>query len=139
MENFCPQQLNIIEMNGNIIMEQPVIDYYRNKFADTDDDYRRCSIVFDEAKIEIGDVANFGSNYDLESDIYFANPRCGQVTTYMVKGIFIEWWFIIQIIFHQTSSQSTIEDELNDIRDFIVQQLDLIPVIYLADMACRCI
>jgi hypothetical protein len=38
-----------------------MIDYYQNIFADKDADYRRCSIVFDEAKIEIDGLENFAT------------------------------------------------------------------------------
>jgi hypothetical protein len=32
--------------------------------------------------------------------------------TYMVKGVFFEWWFIIHINFHSKSNQEAIENEL---------------------------
>jgi hypothetical protein len=43
--------------------------------------YRRCAIVFDEAKIHIDGLDNFASHYEPISDTYFANPKCGQATT----------------------------------------------------------
>jgi hypothetical protein len=65
----------------------------------------------DEAKIHIDGLDNFASHYEPISDTYFAIPNGGQATTYMVKSVLFEWWFIIQIVFHSTSNQKTVADE----------------------------
>jgi hypothetical protein len=97
MEIYCPPQLRIIE--NYAIMEQPRIEHYKQ-----DADYRRCLIVFDKAKMKIHMLGNFSSHYDHISDTSISPNLSAQATTFMVKSVFFEWWFIIQIIFPDTSA-----------------------------------
>jgi hypothetical protein len=67
----------------------------------------------------------------------------------MVKSVFVGWWFIIQLIFHTSFPQQSVQNELEKIqkfiveqfsfcsKDFILEQFNLIPVVYLGDMACK--
>jgi hypothetical protein len=132
MKNYSPQQLTLIE--NYAIMEEPRIEHYKRMFAQKNKDYRHCSIVLDELNIHPDRLDNFPGHYDFNSDIYFANPCVGQVTTYMVKGIFDGWWFVIQIIFHKSTHQDIIVKQLQRIHEFIVEKFNLIPMIYLGDM-----
>jgi hypothetical protein len=134
MENYCPPQLSLIE--NYAIMDQPRIEHYKKEFADPSRE-KHCMIIFDESNIEIDSLDNFPGHYEPRTDIYFANPGRRHATTYMVKGVFTGWWFIIQFIFHSTFTQETLAKELDDINNFIVQHFQLQPVVYLGDMACK--
>jgi hypothetical protein len=118
-----------------MIMDQPRFKFYKEHFALEDAEYRSCSLVLDELNIKIERPDNFGSNYDPVSDTFFANTGDSQVVTYMVKGIQIGWWFIIQVLFYDSTDQMQIRDEIDGIREFIMQELNLIPYVYIADMA----
>jgi hypothetical protein len=133
MENYCPPKLAIVEHYA-IIMEQPRIDYYKDYFADKDEEYRSCSIIIDEDNIKIERPENFAAHYDPVSDTLFSNLFDKHVTTYMVKGLKIGWWFIIQILFHAGNDQDSIEKEIHQIRKLIVEQLNLKPYVYIGDL-----
>jgi hypothetical protein len=62
MENYCPTQLSLIE--NYAIMEEPRIDHYKRIFAHQHEDYRHCSIGFDESKIDIDRLDNFPGHCD---------------------------------------------------------------------------
>jgi hypothetical protein len=128
MENYCPPQLSIIE--NYAIMEPARIDHYKKYFEYEYLD-RHVSIVFDEEKIHIDKFDNFPAIYDQESDNYI------QATTYMIKSVYVGWWFIIQICFHNSFSNLIIHNELDKIHKFVVEEFGLRPVLYLGDMACK--
>jgi hypothetical protein len=134
MDNNCPTSLAIVENNAKI-MEQPRIDQYKQYFSTMNENDRKCLIMFDEGKIRIDKLNNFGGHYDRNSDTYFSNTEHEHVTTYMVKGVYAKWWFIVQIIFYFSTSQIRIENEITKIQTLIVDQIGLIPVVYLSDMA----
>jgi hypothetical protein len=118
-------------------MDPRRVAHYRAYFSTKEYSYRQCAIVFDETNIRSTvrrTVDNFASNYDAATDIVFGNVISdNKNTTFEVKGINNDWWFIIQIKFHGGPSQQELKEEVKKLIS-VIFKIGLTPRVCLADM-----